>query len=60
LLSEKSSLEAKMSDPNVYANQEAYKQLDADYQAITNKIGLLQTKQDQLVELLMELEEKIS
>jgi hypothetical protein len=49
-----------MSDPNVYANQEAYKQLDADYQAITNKIGPMQTKQDQLVELLMELEEKIS
>ena len=60
LLAEKSSLEAKMSDSNVYANQEAYKQLDADYQAITNKIGPMQTKQDQLVELLMELEEKIS
>ena len=59
LLSEKSNLESKMSDPNVYANQEAYKQLDADYQAITNKIGPMQTKQDQLVELLMELEEKI-
>jgi ATP-binding cassette subfamily F protein 3 len=59
LLAEKLSLESKMSDPNVYANQEAYKQLDADYQAITIKIGPMQTKQDQLVELLMELEEKI-
>ena len=49
-----------MSDPAVYANQEAYKQLDIDYQAIANKIGPMQTKQDQLVELLMELEEKIN
>jgi ATP-binding cassette subfamily F protein 3 len=56
---EKATLEAKLTDPGIYADKNAFQKLDTDYKAIAGKLSAKESEYEQLFEAVMELEGKI-
>ena len=59
LTEEKNALEAKLGDPNIYANKDEFKKLDDNYKQVSARHAQLSKDYDSVFEKMMELEEKI-
>lgn len=56
---EKTQLEAKLADPEFYADKDKFQKLDETYKAHTDKLDVLMKDYDKLFEELLEMEERI-
>lgn len=57
---EKTQLEAKLADPEFYADKDKFQKLDETYKAHTNKLDVLMKDYDKLFEELLEMEERMA
>lgn len=56
---EKTQLEAKLADPEFYADKDKFQKLDETYKAHTDKLDVLMKDYDKLFEELLEMEERM-
>lgn len=56
----KSTMEAQLADPNIYADKVAFQKLDSDYRALAQQLETLNKDYDAIFEKLMVLEEKLA
>lgn len=59
LKSEKATLEAKLADPSLYADKNAFQKLDSEYKSVADKLAIKEKEYEQLFEAMMELEGKL-
>ncbi len=59
LKKEKLAIEAKLADPNIYADKNAFQKLDSDYNSINSKLSSKEAEYEQLFEAVMTLEAKV-
>lgn len=57
---EKTQLEAKLADPEFYADKDKFQKLDETYKAHTDKLSVLMKDYDKLFEELLEMEERMA
>lgn len=59
LTEEKNTLEAKLGDPNIYANKDEFQKLDSQYKQVSARHAEVTKDHETIFEKMMELEEKI-
>lgn len=57
---EKTQLEAKLADPEFYADKDKFQKLDETYKAHTDKLDVLMKDYDKLFEELLDMEERMA